>query len=91
MAFRSKYGHARKPRMGAKAYPLRKILGTRMVPLKLADGRDSEYSILHEVLECGHTMRPREDFVGETNASKRRCTQCFRESKTGAAVPDKEK
>lgn len=41
--------------------PLRKIVGTNA-------GK--------EVLECGHEQRPREDFVGVTNASRRRCDYC---------------
>jgi hypothetical protein len=76
MAFHAKNRKARKPKMGAKSYPLRKIVGYRMVPLTLAGGIASEYSVEHEVLECGHTMRPRSDFVGETNANARRCRQC---------------
>ena len=78
MPFGRKYGHHRKPVMGAKACPLRKIIGTRMVPILLADGSESEYLIRHEVLECGHTMPPVKDFAGETNASSRRCWQCHR-------------
>jgi uncharacterized UBP type Zn finger protein len=78
MAFKGRSG--RKPKMGAKAYPLRKIVGERMVPILLASGKESEYLVRHEVLECGHTMPPRADFVGETNAGKRRCRQCWKES-----------
>jgi hypothetical protein len=65
--------------MGAKAYPRRKIVGHKMVLVLLADGTESGYFIEHEVLECGHTMRPRSDFVGETNANARRCLQYYRE------------
>jgi hypothetical protein len=68
--------HRRKPTMGAKGYPLRKIVGRRMVTLALADGTPSQYKIEHELLECGHTMRPRSDFMGETNANARRCRLC---------------
>lgn len=72
----------RKPkfRMGARNYPLRKIVGRRMEPLLLADGTPSEYLVQVEVLECGHTMKPRQDIYGEYNVSaKRRCTQCHKE------------
>lgn len=43
--------------------PLRKIVGHE-------DG--------FEVLECGHRQRPKTDFVGETNAQRRRCRKCRR-------------
>jgi len=84
MAFHHPNRSHRKPVMGAKAYPLRKIVGTKMVPIMIGD-KPSQYEVLHEVLECGHTMRPREDFVGETNATKRRCRQCFQENKPEVA------
>jgi hypothetical protein len=80
MAFHHPNRSHRKPEMGAKAYPLRKIIGTRMVEIKLAGGKPSGVEILHEVLECGHTMRPRSDFVGETNTTKRRCLQCYQKA-----------
>lgn len=80
MAFHHPNRSHRKPVMGAKAYPLRKIVGTRMVEILLADGKPSGVKSFTEVLECGHTMRPREDFAGETNATKRRCRQCYRET-----------
>lgn len=70
MAFHNPTRSKRKPKMGAKAYPLRKIVGSKMVDL------DDEYQIRHELLECGHTMRPRQDFGGETLAGSRRCNQC---------------
>lgn len=73
------------PKMGAKAYPLRKIVGHKMVEMTLAGGKPSGVSIEHEELECGHTMRPRSDFVGETNANKRRCLQCYREARAALA------
>ena len=76
MAFHHPNRSHRKPVMGAKAYPLRKIVGEKMVDIIIGD-KPSGYQIRHEVLECGHTMRPREDFVGEINATKRRCRQCF--------------
>jgi hypothetical protein len=66
----------RKPRMGAKAHPLRKIVGTAQEPLLLADGTPSGYLVERELLECGHTIRTRTDFAGETIASKRRCPKC---------------
>jgi hypothetical protein len=70
-------------RVGARAFPLRTIVGRRMEPLRLADGTLSEYAAWAEVLECGHTMFPRSDIFGETNASARRCSQCAKQK--GAA------
>jgi hypothetical protein len=64
------------PRMGAKAFPLRKITGEKMVEIKTAQGGSTGVFIKHEVLECGHTMAPRTDFVGATNATRRRCAKC---------------
>lgn len=54
----------RKGRMGARTTnrnPLRKIV---------------KYSHGYETLECGHAQRPRRDFIGETNATRRRCKRC---------------
>ena len=51
--------------------PLRKIVKEEMRQLG-----DSSVEALHEVLECGHAVLPREDFVGRTNAYRRRCWQC---------------
>ncbi len=54
----------RKGRMGARTTnrdPLRKIV---------------KYSHGYETLECGHVQLPRRDFVGLTNAVRRRCKQC---------------
>ena len=50
-----------KGKSGNNAHPLRKIIG---------------YDGLFEVLECGHLILPRRDFVGETFAIKRRCWKC---------------
>jgi hypothetical protein len=45
-------------------YPLRKIVG---------------HNGPKEILECGHEQYPRQDFMGPTNAVRRRCAECFRE------------
>jgi len=58
----------RKPKMGAKAYPLRKVVD--IVPDPLFP------SLTMELLECGHKQRARSDFIGPTNANRRRCRQC---------------
>jgi hypothetical protein len=51
--------------------PLRKIVG---------------YDGHREVLECGHTQNPREDFIGETNAVRRRCQKCAAGSPPNATL-----
>lgn len=55
--------------------PLRKIVG---------------YENGLEVLECGHHQRPREDFIGVTNATRRRCWKCQREQEAGERTTDSE-
>jgi hypothetical protein len=60
--------------------PLRKIIrqGKRLVE----KCRDSGQEIIGqlEVLECGHKAIPRSDIFGETNASRRRCRKCLKET-----------
>jgi hypothetical protein len=51
--------------------PLRHIVG---------EGID-EHGVNIETLECGHVVRRRQDFIGETNAVRRRCRACLREGK----------
>jgi len=41
-------------------------------PLRKIVGRDGNF----ELLECGHKQLPVKDFMGETNAVRRRCWQC---------------
>jgi hypothetical protein len=67
--------------MGAKAFPLRKIVGSKQVEILTAQGKSTGVFRQHEILECGHTQVPRTDFVGETNASARRCGKCASEKK----------
>lgn len=58
--------HARGSRINRD--PLRKVVGHET----------NEYGALREVLECGHRIVPREDFIGPTNAYRRRCWRCGR-------------
>ena len=55
--------------------PLRKIVGEVFVPI--GDDGEFEYSIRHELLECGHHQRARQDCYGPTNAARRRCIACL--------------
>lgn len=41
-------------------------------PLRKIVDWDGEF----ETLECGHKQRQKSDFVGPTNAERRRCRQC---------------
>lgn len=71
-------GRFRKPRTNRN--PLRKVVGLEPVdPSADLWGR--------EILECGHRQRPREDFIGKTNALRRRCWQCGKEKTDGAKPP----
>lgn len=64
-------GRGPRPRSnGAKKGPLRKIVGRRHV---VGD-------LWYEILECGHEQRPVRDLMGETNAVRRRCARCRKES-----------
>jgi hypothetical protein len=56
----------RKPRPNRA--PLRRVVGRETVAPPLEWGR--------EILECGHRVFPRHDFIGETNAYRRRCRLC---------------
>jgi hypothetical protein len=57
----------RKPRQNTA--PLRKVVGRE--PLDPATDQWGR-----EILECGHRQHVREDFIGPTNANRRRCRQC---------------
>ena len=59
-------------------YPLRKVVGRQRRVLGDTEigGEMTEIAVMDELLECGHAVRPREDFFGETNAAKRRCKEC---------------
>lgn len=75
MPFRSRSGYRypqKRNGKGARAFPLRRIVGVELRPLAY----DVSIKVPWEVLECGHAMRPRKDIIGETNASARRCARC---------------
>lgn len=53
---------------------------TRFAPYRKIVGEepDERHPILtNEVLECGHRQRPREDMIGRTYPSRRRCVACL--------------
>lgn len=59
----------RKHGNGSDRGPLRKII----------DVREIEWygiTVTRELLECGHFIPCRKDFVGITNACRRRCDKC---------------
>jgi hypothetical protein len=53
----------------ANRNPLRRVVGEET----------TERGVVVEVLECGHRVHPREDFIGRTYATKRRCARCAAE------------
>jgi len=54
---------------GTKTGPLRKVVASWYVG-----------SVLMERYECGHEAEGKRDLMGYTNAMKRRCTRCKRDS-----------
>ncbi len=62
--------------------PLRKIVGQKMERIGT-----SIFERHVEVLECGHTLAPRHDMIGETNAVSRRCRECLSASCAAAGHP----
>lgn len=56
--------------------PLRKIIETVSVDFGYFTGTYEGVETTGELLECGHIVRPVEDFVGVTHAVRRRCRPC---------------
>lgn len=50
----------------AEIRPLQKIVGQRR----------NEHGVVLDVLECGHEQHERQDIIGPTNATRRRCQKC---------------
>ena len=70
---RDRYARGGGPRPksnGALAGPLRKII---------AEGVN-EHGGQTETLECGHTIRRKQDLMDPTNAVRRRCWKCKKEA-----------
>jgi hypothetical protein len=59
----------RKHSNGSDRGPLRKVIETRHIAW-------NGITIARELLECGHLIPCRKDFVGPTNAARRRCGKC---------------
>lgn len=61
-----------------------KLSGHRIPPLRLVLCRGlvalqgSTVKIEMERLECGHLKSIPQDFIGATNAARRRCRKCFK-------------
>lgn len=51
--------------------PLRRVLRevNRRIP-------NTDYFHIGELLECGHVVRIKTDWIGETTAERRRCRKC---------------
>ena len=54
---------------GSDRGPLRKVI-------RLVDVEFHGIKVERELLECGHLIACRKDFVGRTNAARRRCGKC---------------
>lgn len=64
--------------MSKRDYPLRKIV--REYSKMTYKSIYGELWENYELLECGHEIRTPRDFIGETNAMKRRCKHCFEDN-----------
>ena len=64
----------RKPKPTLRNAPLRKVIGTLQVEAGEFMGEMLYYN--HELLECFHHQMPKQDFIGEYHAARRRCGQC---------------
>lgn len=56
--------------------PLRRIVEVVSVDFGYFTGEYAGVEVNAELLDCGHIVRIREDFGGQTNAERRRCTPC---------------
>ena len=59
----------RKHGNGSDCGPLRKVIALRTIKFNGID-------VDRELLECGHLVTAKSDFVGRTNAASRRCGKC---------------
>jgi hypothetical protein len=68
-----------------RKWPMRKITGETWVTIAGIEGR----TFRRDLLECGHTVRPAHDMIGETYPASRRCGKCYAEAaaKTGKEQP----
>jgi len=57
---------------GSKNVPLRKVI--KLVLMQHPDY--PKLTVERELLECGHLIPVRFDYVGRTNAERRRCRKC---------------
>ncbi len=60
----------RKHGNGSDRGPHRKVIEVREFPLT------GNITVFRELLECGHLVPIKNDFVGPTNAARRRCGKC---------------
>lgn len=66
--------------------PLRKVIGTLQVEAGEYLGEMLYYT--HELYECFHHEMPRQDFIGDYHAERRRCGQCREEQKAVTTSPE---
>lgn len=70
---RAQAGAEASARSPKRKWPLRKIVDETWV--EVVPG----VKVRRDVLECGHTISPAHDFIGETYPARRRCGKCYRE------------
>lgn len=72
----------------ANTAPLRKVIGELQVEAGEFQGEMLYYT--HELYECFHHEMPKQDFIGDYHAVRRRCRQCAvevsREIRGGSAT-----
>lgn len=82
-------GQSNTPLSDKRKYPLRKVVERDIVVKRdeLMDGQYIEadfkaggFNIFANRLECGHLVRPAQDFYGEIFSVKQRCRYCHAES-----------
>lgn len=86
-------GQSRTPQSDKRKYPLRKVVD-RSIPVILNEKTytydEIEYQpgcVFANRLECGHLVRPAQDFYGEITSVKQRCRYCHKESLSQKTQP----
>lgn len=88
-------GYSRTPLSDKRKYPLRKVVERDIVVKRdeetnlyvEADFNGGGFNIFANRLECGHLVRPAQDFYGEIFSVKQRCRYCHAESLSQKTQP----
>lgn len=73
-------GSRRAHASGRALGPLREVLGDVVGEVIHDKSTGLDIEILKELLACGHVVNRKQDFMGPTNACRRRCWQCAGEA-----------